>query len=325
MKTKVVVLHHGDDALRNDPLIQNACNVRDEISTSLIAGGYNIVPVLLDDDKQWIGKIEEINPQLIFNAADLGFYRDNFFEPLVPSVLEMLRIPYTGSNTYAMCFSSDKLTSKRYLNQFEVPVPRCFLADEIISPLPFTGILKYRNLHNSEGIAADSIVRNMTDFTKKVQQLKAHHPDDVIMEEFIEGCELCSGFVGNGDTIEFLPVIQIDSGFAGADENAIRDFSTKWHGGHDEVKKIPNLAPELINRIQLYTKIVAGTFALRDYARMDFRLRKEGDRMVPYLVDINANPDLGFDGSLRVMAEFAGMSQEQMILKVAAAALKRSK
>src|SRR5205814_6714782 len=69
-----------------------------------------------------VAHLEAFAPDLIFNTAEgrRGKMRRGFY----PALFEELGMPYTGSDSYALCVTLDKALTKRILAGFGIPSPR---------------------------------------------------------------------------------------------------------------------------------------------------------------------------------------------------------
>src|SRR5260370_6149770 len=78
---------------------------------------------LLGDGRQMLLRLLDDKPDFVFNFAEgQGVGRSR--EARVPAVLEMLNIPYTGSDPLTLARTLDKDCAKRLVSTVGVPVPR---------------------------------------------------------------------------------------------------------------------------------------------------------------------------------------------------------
>lgn len=326
MNSKIVIIHHGVDG-STDPMIVNAARVRDNLTAAVRELGFEPVPVYIDSNFNWASQIISIQPKLVFNAADLGFFCNNLYEPNMPAVLDGTRVPYTGSGSYSMYFSSDKVASKKYLSHSGVPVPGCWIVGNGSTDMTFPVILKYRKLHNSEGISADSVVNDAESLETKLKSYDLRR-GGVIAEQYIDGHEICAGFIGNKGDRKMLPVVVFDFGGCFDGRPKIRDFEAKWDKDSDSYSqsgaRFADFESGVMKRIEEYTSKIADVFDIRDYGRFDFRAKREKDgSFTPYIIDINANPDVNDDATLYKMAKHAGMTYTQFIGEIINTSLRR--
>src|SRR3989344_5442078 len=162
---KVVILHQGIDR-DDDPLVQNAVYLRNNLIETIGELGFDPKPVYLDDKYCWVDKITTICPYLVVNAADIGVGYDPTLESIVPEILDNSGICYTGSNKTSLDLSNNKPMIKDLLASCNIPVPQEFSLDRNVE---FPVIIKYADSHNSEGIDSDSIAY---DYDKLMEKIK---------------------------------------------------------------------------------------------------------------------------------------------------------
>jgi D-alanine-D-alanine ligase len=326
MKT-ISVLHQGVEGSQ-DPRIVNARQVRDNIVSSISDLGYRPVSIYVDDGFEWIQKIIAHRPSMVFNAADLGFFLNMIYEPNIAAALDGTGIPYTGSDYLSLSSTNDKYASKRIMLEQGIPAPGCWTlrrqADDIIYP----AIIKPRRLHNSEGLSSASVVKDRSELELLVGG-DQKFINDYIAEEYIDGPEICAGFLGNGSHRRLLPIVSFDFGCAFDGRPKIRDYSAKWDQESAEYSQshveFAELSDKTVERVNRYTSEIAELFDIRDYARLDFRLKPDGNGgHIPLVIDVNANPDVNDNATLYKMARHAGMDYTQFIGSIVMAAHTRA-
>ncbi len=329
---KFVVLHQGIDG-SEDPKIDNAVRVRDNVSRSLHELGYRPMPVYLDNEFQWFSALRQLRDSgellFVFNATDLGINYDMKFDPLVPFLLDSASIPYTGSDSKALVVGNDKKLAKYVMASHGILVPRSYNLASDIGAVEFPVILKPINTHNSDGIDHTSVIADADQLKRKLPGIS--NPSEYMLEEYIEGHdipEICAGYVGNGGDRIVLPLVGFRFGNLNNGRPMVRTYDSKWNSNSDDYKdqsseraEFPSYFEEDVSR---QVSEIASALDIRDYARLDFRIKKLGNGMLQaYVIDVNANPDVNDDATLYKMANAAGFNYTAFVGKIAESAMKR--
>ena len=143
------------------------------------------------------------------------------------------------------------------------------------------------------------------------------------MEEYIAGREINVAIWGDGSP-RILPIAEIDFTWTDDPLEKFVTYASKWISDSPEFNGTPGICPahlttkerKIIEQVSLESW---HRLHLSGYARIDMRLR-EG---IPYILEVNANPDLAPDAGFFRSAAAAGYSYEAMILHIAHLALKR--
>src|SRR5262249_54237562 len=143
-------------------------------------------------------------PDFVFNLAEgCGHARSR--EARVPAVLEMLGIPFSGSDPLALAASLDKEVAKRLVNASGVRVPTHAFVTNPEQKLPsgffdrqaFPVLLKPAWEGSSKGIRQCCLVEESNRLAAAVAKMLKDYQQPVLVEEFIEGDELTVGLIGN--------------------------------------------------------------------------------------------------------------------------------
>src|SRR5437660_946605 len=98
------------------------------IAAALLELGHEVE--LLGDGRELLERLLDDPPDLVFNLAEgQGVSRTR--EARVPAVLEMLGIPFTGSDPLTLAVTLDKDAAKRLVQSAGVAVPRSKIFDEL--------------------------------------------------------------------------------------------------------------------------------------------------------------------------------------------------
>ena len=282
---------------------------------------------LLGDGEPMLRKLlDGPRPDLVLNIAEgLGISRTR--ESRVPAVLEMLDVPYTGSDPLTLAATLDKECAKRLVDHAGIATPGWTLVEdgnltavsERLDRLGWPLIVKPNYEGSSKGVLRSGIVNNRSELEAAVERLAAAYHQPLLVEEFVEGEELTVGVVGNGPP-EVLGIMRILPK-GPSDGPFIYGIEVKRHWEqhliYESPAKIGANDAEVVRRATLAAWKALGC---RDVARFDFRLRKG----VPYFLEVNPLPGISpFSGDIVFLARGVGMSHEQLVGRILSAAMER--
>ena len=292
------------------------------IQQALEKGGLNVV--LLEADRDLPDKLQTTNIDIAFNIAE-GF-TGRGREAQIPALLNMMGIPFTGSDETTLCLALDKTLTKRLLNTYHITSPKSLEAPPggaiHLSNIKFPVIVKPNAEGSSKGISNISVIENKTDLSAALKKNFELYQENMIIEEYVEGREFTVGILGNGkDTHVFSPMEIIFQRPTQGDYH-VYSFSVK-----QEYKKFvkyscpPELPEETLHEMTQTARKVYEIMNCHDFARMDFRLSKTGKL---YFIEINPLPGLAPEYSdYPMLAAFCGMPYDTLVLEILKAAAKR--
>jgi D-alanine-D-alanine ligase len=296
--------------------------------------GHDVVK--LGDGRALLQKLLAAPPDFVFNFAEgQGIGRAR--EARVPAVLEMLGIPYTGSDPLTLAAALDKDCAKRLVQSEGVAVPsgalyerpkgglqssevNCeLLAFELAAAdCRFPMVVKPAWEGSSKGIRSKSVVDRPADLPWVIELLQQDHRQPVLVEEYIPGDELTVGMIGN-DAPEIIGVMRVVP--VQPTKRFIYSLEIKRDFERLVRYECPAQLPEPVTRaVRQAALAVYRVLGCRDVARIDFRLRGG----VPYFLEVNPLPGLNPDSSdLVILARLAGWTYPQLIGAILKAALDR--
>lgn len=293
------------------------------IGAALESHGHSVV--WLGGGREFLVTILREDVDLVFNISEgLGNHRSR--EAQVPSVLEMLDIPYTGSDPVCLGMCLDKPLAKSIVAQHGVETPRWSVIasqDELVevarNGFPFPAFVKPACEGSSKGIRLNSRVDDAEQLTSVSALALERYRQPVLVEEFIDGDEVTVGMVGN-DPPRPVGVMRVLPRQSGPYFVYSLEVKRDWESLVD-YECPAQLEPEVMQRIVESSVKAFTTLGCRDVARVDFRLTREG---VPYFLEINPLPGLNPRTSdLPIMAYRMGLSYDALVGAVLSSALKR--
>ncbi|MEX1212624.1 MAG: methyltransferase domain-containing protein [Balneolaceae bacterium] len=264
---------------------------------------------------------------LVLNLCDEGFGNRAIQELHVPALLEILNIPYSGSNPQTLAYCYDKSLIRGIATEIGVPVADAFVitADEKLFELdiPFPVIAKPNFGDSSFGITQKNVAETVGELAQAILQIRKQYGYNkpILVEEFLTGAEISVGIIGNTTNYTILPVIEEDYSDLPEHLPKICGYEAKWLPDSPymkSLKSIPANLPakteqELIHHsLQLLRRLDC-----RDYCRFDWRLNSKGD---PKLLEVNPNPGWCWDGHLAKMSKIGGLSYARMLESILDAA-----
>jgi D-alanine-D-alanine ligase len=280
--------------------------------------------VKLGGGSEFIRNILNEKVDIVFNIAEgRGTYRSR--EAQVPAILEMLDIPYVGSDPECLSVCLDKHLTKKLVKLAGIPTPdwrlianRQELNEAVWEGFPFPAIVKPAYEGSSKGIHAKSLVDSMEEASGTVSEMLELYRQPVLVEQFIDGLEVTVGILGNSPPkivgmMSILPRKQSNR-FVYTVE-----VKRDWKNLVD-YECPARLKAETSKKMAEYSLKTFEMLGCRDFSRIDFRVSADG---IPYMLEINPLPGLGDYSDLIIMAGKMGCKHEELIASVFNAALER--
>jgi D-alanine-D-alanine ligase len=282
---------------------------------------FNCIDLVFDD--YLVPRLRKEKVDLVFNLCN-GINGDARLSQL-PAALEYAGIPYTSSSPLGHGLAYNKIYSCKLFQEAKIPTPRFSYVNSIDEikelNIDFPVLVKPKDEGSSRGIHENSLVFNENDLIKKVEEdLRSYNPP-IMITEYIEGREFTVGVLGNGKTLMVLPILEVDFSNLPEHLNNIYSFEVKFHYGDRTIFHIPaKLKRETKKRIERIAIKAYNTLGMRDYARIDIRLRDN----IPYVLEVNSLPGLMKGHSdLTKMAEACKLGYSGLIMKIVRNAINR--
>ncbi len=291
---KVAVLYGGRSAEREVSLKSGAAVLAALRNSGVDAYGF-------DPAAQDLHRLLDEGYQRVFIALHGRFGEDG----TVQGALELMGIPYTGSGVLASALAMDKWRSKLVWQAAGLPIPEYELLvvesdfDAVAARLGLPLFVKPANEGSSVGI---SKVKRIGDLRAAYEEA-ARHDKLVIAEAFVGGGEYTVAILSEQE----LPVIKIEPA------NEFYDYEAKYLRDDTRYLCPSGLAPAQETEMQRLAQqgfaLIGGT----GWGRVDFLVNEAGK---PYLLEINTSPGMTDHSLVPMAARQAGMSFEQLVLRI---------
>jgi D-alanine-D-alanine ligase len=314
------------DAFADFDHIETVQSIQKAIETD----GHETKFIMADENLPYA--LKEYNPDICFNIAEgLG---GDAREAQVPSLLEMLRIPYTGSRVLTNAIALDKTLTKRIWRDRRLPVApfqEFTTGDEPLRPeLKFPLFVKPAREGTGMGVDMRARVENEADMRERAKYVINSYQQPALVETFLPGREFTVGQLGRPDAKLYsrhpewyekdsyhrLPILELKtekSTTPGIYSHAAKAQQLGEKGAPEYVCPA-DVEPELAKK--LHHLALRGHLLLfaTDVSRVDFRLDAEGN---PRLIEINPLPGLtpGYS-DLCLQAAAEGIRYEDLILEI---------
>ena len=268
--------------------------------------------------------VDGSRPDLVFNFAE-GTGSGRSREARVPAVLEMLDIPYTGSDPLTLSATLDKACAKQLVRGAGLATPDWIVVDgdfaEVrgrLATMPLPVIVKPACEGSSKGIHQTNLVEEPDRLLEVVEQMTVAYRQPVLVEEFIDGDELTVGIVGHRPR-QVLGVMRVVPREA-SDRPFIYSLEVKRNMDLVRYECPAQLSPADTRAVETAALAVWRALGCRDVGRIDFRLRNH----VPYFLEVNPLPGLNPTISdLPIMARALGIEYPELIGRILQAAVDR--
>ncbi|MEI6186091.1 MAG: D-alanine--D-alanine ligase [Dehalococcoidia bacterium] len=293
------------------------------IARSLRSLGHRTV--YLGGGRKFLENILKSRVDFVFNIAEgRGSLRSR--EAQAPAVLEMLNIPYTGSDPLTLAITLDKPLAKQIVSSAGVPTPpwiKIASSAELeavrAKDIPLPAFVKPAFEGSSKGIRLTSRVNTAIKARATAQALLNKYGQPVLMEKYIEGEEVTVGITGNSPPA-IVGIMRV------VPRKKFKTFVYSLEVKRDWRNLVDYECPARLERSTLRR---IGDFSIkaykalgcRDFARVDFRVSPDG---TPYFLEVNPLPGLNPDsGDLPIMSYKVGWTYQRLIGTVLESAIAR--
>ncbi len=291
--------------------------------------GFKVYPIEADEKAYF--KLYKLRKKidLVFNIAEGKHGQDR--ELQIPTILEILKIPYVGCSPLTQGLILDKAKAKEIFIANGIPTApfQIFKSanEKLKKNLKFPLIVKPVAEGSSMGITNDSVVKNSVELKEKIAKLSASFGEYIMVEPFLSGREFSVAMIGNPPKI--LPIVEPDHNLLPKNYLPFDSLEVKWffeEQGHSDYLTCPaKIDGKMDKKLKEICFAVWKALNIRDWCRLDIRCDEKGN---PYVLEVNSPPgiippEVSTTSYFPLTARKAGMDYEQMLSAIIEAAAKR--
>jgi len=286
------------------------------ITRAIESHGHVVVPLEATPDFPRV--LLASNVDVVFNIAEGMVGRSR--EAQVPSLCELLGVPYTGSDSATLSICLDKSLAKRLLIEVGTPAFQVLVTGrEKMKALRYPVIVKPNQEGTSKGITDKSVCDDEGTLREVARSLIDRYGQPALVEEYIFGRELTVGLLGERRP-RVLPPMEVV--FLSPNERPVYSYACKQDWPQHVRYECPaSLTKDEARAVERASRTTFMALGCRDVARVDLRLAPDGR---VYVIEVNPLPGLTPDYSdLCLIANGTGMEYRTLIGEILSGAIKR--
>lgn len=232
-----------------------------------------------------------------------------------PALLEMLNVPYSGSDVFATVLMNNKHFCKKALSDKGIIMPKSHIVNKC---LPLTLIhneichypvfVKPNCEGSSLGISKDSICYTYEDVVKQSNSL-LNLFDEIIIEDYVTGIDVTNYLIGNNDNYPVNEVIAAK--LFDQSQWAVYGIDEKTNKKRYLYLNEEFLDSKIVSSIRSMSITIARTIGVKDICRIDYRFNSDTDKIS--FIEINSAPRFSSTSEIGFIAEKQNTTFKQMV------------
>ncbi len=288
----------------------------DAIRSAIESHGHTVIP--LEATPDFPRALVSSGVDVVFNIAE-GIQGRNR-EAQVPSLCELIGVPYTGSDSATLSICLDKGLSKRLLKDVDTPEFQVLISGrEKLRSFRYPVIVKPNAEGTSKGITSKSVCDDEAGVREIAREMIDKYGQPALVEEYIFGREFTVGLLGDRRP-RVLPPMEVV--FLSPGERPVYDYACKQDWQRHVRYEVPaKLDKDELRAMERVARSTYAALGCRDVARVDLRLTSAGKI---YVIEVNPLPGLTPDYSdLCLIANGAALEYRALIGEILGGAIRR--
>jgi D-alanine-D-alanine ligase len=263
------------------------------VHAALADRGFDVVKVFVDRD------LDLALRQARIDVAFLALHGRYGEDGCVQGLLEIMGIPYTGSDVLASALAMNKIKAKEIFRLHNIPTPPYYvqnrqraeqIADEHAG-FGFPAVVKPAGEGSSVGVA---VAHDLAEL-EQACEAAFRFDDELVIERLVEGIEISVGVVHG----RALAAVEI------APRAGFYDYSAKYTAGKSDYYLPARLSPERTRGVMTQALLAHEALGCAGATRVDMIVSPRGNEQV---LEVNTLPGMTPTSLLPKMAHHAGQS-----------------
>jgi D-alanine-D-alanine ligase len=263
------------------------------VLAALADRGHDVVPIYVDRDVDVALRQERV--EVAFVALHGRWGEDGSIQ----GMLEMLGIPYTGSDVLASALAMHKGRAKELFRLHNLPTPAYYTLhasdpvelEDMHGDFGFPCVVKPIREGSSVGVTICQRIEELGPAVEKALRFD----DEILVERFITGREVSVAIVGD----RALGAVEI------APRAGFYDYANKYTRGATDYFVPPRLSPERYRGVLAQALRAHTALGCRGATRVDMMVSDSGNE---FILEVNTVPGLTPTSLLPKIADAAGIS-----------------
>jgi D-alanine-D-alanine ligase len=263
------------------------------IWAALVERGYDAVRVFVDRDLDLVLRQERVD------VAFLALHGRYGEDGCVQGMLELMGVPYTGSDVLSSALAMNKVKAKEIFRLHNLATPSYYLlpksrAEHVAEEhggFGFPAVVKPVGEGSSVGVA---IAHDLAEL-ESACEAAFRFDDQILVERYVEGIEVSVGILHDRP----LAAIEIEPG------EAFYDYSAKYTAGRSAYHLPARLSPERYRGVLTQALLAHQALGCTGATRVDMIVSDRGNESI---LEVNTLPGMTPTSLLPKMAHHAGMS-----------------
>jgi len=292
--SKVAVLMGGWSAEREVSL-----NSGQAVLDALLRQGVNAIGI--DVDKNICERLKQQQVSHVFNMMHGRGGEDG----VIQGVLDVLKIPYTGSGVLGSALSMDKMRCKQLWLGLSLPTPEYKIleneddCEQALQNLGLPLMIKPVLEGSSIGISKVKSAQQMLPAWQMAQACGG----TIMAEKFIEGEEYTAAILAD----QVLPMIRLET------HNDFYDYQAKYISNDTRYVCPCGLSEETEKQLGKLMMQAFDAVMAKNWGRVDFMIDKHNK---PWLIEVNTVPGMTDHSLVPMAGREAGYSFDELVMNI---------